>query len=335
MTEGATVRGRVIDHGRPVAGVNVRIIQVDQRGSSLPIGPFDIGSDGHGEYRFANVPPERDYYIYGTMDSLRDRGSISKRQVHVGADGSEMKVADLAVEPAYRISGRLVLSDGKPVPPHTRIHIGRVWDGQIIDVDPSGAFTARGIPPGLISLSAGGAVDGYRLSNKNLSFEPLNATFLEGLVEKDIDGLLVLLEPGERRRIDPNSRTRDDWRKLSATEQRIKLQPLTGAVAVAGGYRDVEDLIVERPLHPSKPLPKIELPPPLPKPVSADANVPKRAIVGRVVDQAGKMVAGADVWYPVRMTVVPGKSRSTRRPVPMGDSSSSSPSSGCRTMRLN
>ena len=78
-------------------------------------------------------------------------------------------------------------------------------------------------------------------------------------------------------------------------------------MAVAGGYRNVEELIVERPLHASKPLPKIDLPPPLPKPVSADANVPKRAIVGRVVDQAGKPVADAEVWHQVRRNADPGE----------------------------
>ena len=307
LTEGATVRGRVMDHGRPVASVKVGMIQAERRGFEYSIGPLEIGTDAHGEFKFANVPPDRDLNIYGIMDSLRDRGGICERRIHVGADGSETNVGDLAVEPAYRITGRLVLSDGKPLPPHTRITIGRenAWDSQIVEVDPSGEFTARGIPPGLINLHA--PLDGYRMSNKNLSFEPLNANFLQGLVEKDIDGLLVLLEPGKPNRFDPESRTQDDWRRLYATEQRLKLQPLAGAVAVAGGYRDVEDLIVERPLHPTKPLPKIELPPPLPKPVSADANVPKRAIVGRVVDQAGKPIAGADVWYPVRWNAAPGE----------------------------
>ena len=61
-----------------------------------------------------------------------------------------------------------------------------------------------------------------------------------------------------------------------------------GVVAVDGGYRTAggSDLRATAPFW--RPLPKIELPPPLPKPVSADANVPKRAIVGRVVDQSGK-----------------------------------------------
>ena len=223
------------------------------------------------------------------------------------ADGSETKLGDLAVEPAYRITGRVVLSDGKPLPPHTRINIGRenAWDSQIIEVDPSGAFTARGIPPELVRLHA--QIDGYRLSNKNRSLEPLSAGDLTGLVQKDIDGLLVLFEPGSSQRIDPESRSSGDWKKLKSAELRIKSEPLMGVVAVAGGYQTAGGPIFERPLHPRRPLPKIELPPPLPKPVSADANVPKRAIVGRVVDQAGKTVADADVWYRVCWNAAPGE----------------------------
>jgi hypothetical protein len=301
LTEGATVRGRVVDHGRPVASVRVGLIQADRQ-IETSVGPLEIGTDAHGEFLFANVPPDRDFYIYGIMDSLRDRGGISDRRIHVGGDGSETSAGDLTVDPAYRITGRLVLSDGKPLPPHTRIAIGRenAWDSQIIEVDPSGAFTARGIPPELVKLHA--RIDGYRLSNKNRSLEPYSAANLTGLVQKDIDGLLVLIEPGSNKRVDPESRSSRDWDKLMSAALRIKSEALMGVVAVPGGYQTAGGPIFERPLYPRRPLPNIELPPPLPKPVSADANVPKRAIVGRVVDQAGTTVAGADVWYPVRRT---------------------------------
>ena len=300
------MRGRVVDHGRPVASVRVGMIQADRQ-IATSVGPLEIGTDAHGEFLLANVPPDRDLSIYGIMDSLRDRGGISDRRIHVAADGSETKLGDLAVEPAYRITGRVVLSDGKPLPPHTRINIGRenASDAQIIEVDPSGAFTARGIPPELVRLHA--RIDGYRLSNKNRSLEPYSAGHLTGLVQKDIDGLLVLFEPGSNKRIDPESRSSGDWDKLKSAALRIESEPLMGVVAVTGGYQTAGGPIFERPLHPRRPLPKIELPPPLPKPVSADANVPKRAIVGRVVDQAGKTVADADVWYPVRRNVAAGE----------------------------
>ncbi|HEV2970872.1 MAG TPA: hypothetical protein VGY55_12950 [Pirellulales bacterium] len=306
LTEGATVRGRVADHGRPVASVRVGVIQADRQ-IETSVGPLEIGTDAHGEFLFANVPPDRDFNIYGIMDSLRDCGGISDRRIHVGADGSDMNVGDLAVEPAYRITGRLVLSDGKPLPPHTRILIGRenAWDSQIIEVDSSGSFTARGIPPELVNLHT--QIDSYRLSNKNRSLEPYSARRLTGLVQKDIDGVLVLLEPGSNQRIDPESQTNVDWNKLKSAQLRIESEPLMGVVAVAGGYQTAGGPIFERPPYPRRPLPKIELPPPLPKPVSADANVPKRAIVGWVVDRAGKTVAGADVWYPVRRNVAPGE----------------------------
>ncbi len=306
LTEGATVRGRVVDHGRPVASVSVGVIQANRQ-IETSVGPLEIGADAHGEFLFANVPPNQDFYIYGIMNSLRERGGISDRRIHVGADGSETNAGDLAVEPAYRITGQLVLADGKPLPPHTRINIGReiAWDSQILEVDPSGAFTARGIPPELVSLHA--QIDGYRLSNKNRSSEPNNASYLTGLVQKDIDGLLVLFEPGSKKRIGPGSRASGDWKKLRSAALRIKSEPLMGVVAVAGGYRTAGDPIFERPAHERRPLPKIDLPPPLPKPAAADANVPKRAIVGGVADQAGKTVAGADVWYQVRRNAAPGE----------------------------
>ena len=72
----------MVDHGRPVASVKVGMIEAERQ-IETSVGPLEIGTDAHGEFLFANVPPDRDFYIYGIMDSLRDRGGISDRRIHV------------------------------------------------------------------------------------------------------------------------------------------------------------------------------------------------------------------------------------------------------------
>jgi Carboxypeptidase regulatory-like domain len=212
LSEGATVRGRVVDHGRPVAGVNVGLAQVDRNVETF-LGPAVIGTDADGQFLFANVSGNDDYFVYGIMSSLGERGGISERRVHVGGDGSELKLGDFAVEPAFRLSGRLVLADGKPLPDHTRVLVSRseVWDSQIVEVDAKGAFVAGGIPRGVIHITA--SVPGYRLSAKNKSLDRFRGFWLQGLVEKDVEPLVVLFEPGKVER--------SDWPRKPAAQKAL------------------------------------------------------------------------------------------------------------------
>ena len=90
---------------------------------------------------------------------------------------------------------------------------------------------------------------------------------------------------------------------------------------------------IYRPKLSAKPLPTIKLLPPLPAPVAADANVSKQAIVGRVVDQVGKPVAGADVWFPVVWDKKNGRHTVHGATVPAAISSLNFQSNGCGKKR--
>ena len=93
------------------------------------LGHFEFGTDRDGRFAFANIPPMQDWYLYGLMDSLKGSGSIPVRTVKTGAHGSTLDVGDIEVQPGYRLTGRLVLADGKPVPPETRVLASRSGPG--------------------------------------------------------------------------------------------------------------------------------------------------------------------------------------------------------------
>ena len=197
VSEGATIHGRVLDHDRPVNGILMGLVQVS-RSSEKFTGPVQIGTDTNGRFLFSNVPSDEDYFVYGIMDSLAQRGAIVARRVHAGTNGEITNTGDLTIEPAYKISGRLALSDGQPVPAHTRVLFSRAdaWDSQKIEADANGTFTVTDIPRGIISITA--SVPGYRISEKNKSLERLNGFSLEGLVTSDIAELIMLFEPGKQ-----------------------------------------------------------------------------------------------------------------------------------------
>ena len=72
------------------------------------------------------------------------------------------------------------------------------WDSQIIELDKDGRFEATGLPTEEMTLSS--VIRGYRLSPRNACASPLNPGLLQGLVDRDLTGLTILYEKGERPR---------------------------------------------------------------------------------------------------------------------------------------
>jgi hypothetical protein len=223
LTEGASVMGRVLWKGKPLEGVSIGMAGANRLAGEF-VGSFEMGTGQDGRFLIPALPPETEYYLYGLINSLQDYGAIPARTVRTRKDGTVTDVGDLAVAPALRIAGRLQLSDGASLPPHTRVTIGfeQAWDAQYAEVDPSGRFDLRGIPPhSQVSLST--RVKGYRLSGKNASLDPWNPFSLNGRLDQDKTNLVVLLEPGKD--LEPNH-------DLSPDEH-PKNQPLRGAEAPA------------------------------------------------------------------------------------------------------
>jgi len=215
LGRGVGVTGRVLRDGKPLPGVVVGMVQSSRIAWTF-LGSEEIATDGSGRFLFSNVAPDENYRVYGIMNSLKTSGSVRIVQVQAGGDGTTADVGDLAVGPGHRLSGRIVLSDGKPIPAHTRVSVSRnwAWDRQMTEVDGEGRFTFEGLPSEIYSVYS--PVQGYRLSPKNECASPYNPGSLEGRVDRDVSDLTVLYEPGER--LDPEfgaaAVNRFDARKL-------------------------------------------------------------------------------------------------------------------------
>lgn len=197
LTEGATLKGRVVKDGQPMAGVEIGVAGAD-RNSEVFVGDFSVATDADGNFLLANLPPHTRYFLYGLMKSLGDRGCIPARSVQLNEDGSTLNVGDVDVKPGFVVAGKISLRDGKPIPPKTRVLLGReeAWDTRQMTVDDAGHFRFAGVPMELVSLSVG--LKGYRLSAHNASLDTLNPFELLGRVTANQTDLVVELEPGER-----------------------------------------------------------------------------------------------------------------------------------------
>jgi peroxiredoxin len=235
MTEGGSATGRLVQNGRPVPGVKMGICGAD-RISGNYVGDFSVGTDDNGKFLFVNLPPNRDYYLYAYMSSLGDRGAVLARPVHVDGDGTTLDAGDVQVQPGLKLAGRVRLTDGKPVPPRTRVLLSfdQAWDNAQTEPDAQGYFHFSSVPPGTVHLYL--RLPGYRMSDRNRSLDALNGNDLLGSLTANKTNLLVELEPGS---FTPNRGEYIDLRQepLAGTEGAT---PAKGDIHVTGTVVDAD-----------------------------------------------------------------------------------------------
>jgi hypothetical protein len=197
LSRGATIAGRVLEDGKPVAGVRIGAVQTS-RASDDFLGPAEASTGTDGKFEIAHVPANQEMAVYGIMDSLIGKGAIPVRITKSGADGSVDDLGDLSIEKGVKIIGQLRMTDGKAFPPGTRVHVGRevAWDWQLIDVKPDGSFEVSDLPIGegigirtpqnheIQKVSGGFQIDPLNDAVKGKTSEKMPMVAID-LVEKD------------------------------------------------------------------------------------------------------------------------------------------------------
>ena len=186
VTEGAVIRGRLLQNGKPVAQAEMGLSTHSQRAEDyLP--EVRIGTDEDGRFALTNIPPNRIWYLYAKMEALAPRGlSTEIIECATKSDGQDVDVGDIPVKPGYTLRGKIVMSDGKPIPSDMRINLfsDRVRDSQTLTLAPDGLFEFKGLTRGVYSLAP--SVKGYEWRDNQST---------ELLIERDVSNLAVLLQP--------------------------------------------------------------------------------------------------------------------------------------------
>jgi hypothetical protein len=197
LTQGASLTGRLMKGGRPLPGIEIGTCGANREAGSY-VGDFTLATDKDGRFLFVNLPPNRDYFVYAKMESLGAAGAVPAKRIRITGDGTTVKVGDLNVIKGSTLAGQVRLSDGKPVPPKTRVLLSReeAWDSVQATVTGDGQFEIHGVPPDPVSLSV--RVKGYRFSKSNWSLDRMNGS-LKGILRGDKTNLVIELEPGTHR----------------------------------------------------------------------------------------------------------------------------------------
>jgi|SRR5450631_1986232 hypothetical protein len=194
VSDGALVKGRLVDNGKPVGGAEIGL------GPSQPwfgednlaiSGSFydeiRIGTQEDGSFAITNVPAPEKWNIYGKMESIASRGATDPVAIATAHDNQEVDVGNIEIKRGYRLRGKVVLSDHKAVPDGMRIFItsDRARDVQTVLLAADGSFEFVGLAAGKYFL--GPSVKGYKRQKDGAE--------IEALIDHDVDSFVIGLDP--------------------------------------------------------------------------------------------------------------------------------------------
>lgn len=198
VSDGAWIHGRLVNHGKPVAGAELGLIARERGGfgANLAIigNPYEeirIGTQKDGSFAITNVPAPVDWYVYGKMESIAGLGATQPVGLSTKRDNQEINVGDIEIQPGHRLTGTVTLSDGAAMAEGMRITLGskEVWDTQTVMIGREGRFEFAGIAAGKYEIFP--SVRGYHLQeNKNT---------IDTAVDRDRDDLAIVLDPNARK----------------------------------------------------------------------------------------------------------------------------------------
>lgn len=196
---GATVKGRLMQDGKPVGDAEIGLIG-QQRGGFGPalriVGdPYPeirVGTQQDGTFVISDVPYGVHWFVYAKMESVAPRGASEARPCSTAKPARIVDVGDIRLVPGYRLQGRVILRDAKSLPDGMRVVITsqHVWDSQTALLDKDGRFTFVSLPEGEYSISP--SVRGYSL--------PGDENEIRTSVQRDIDNMIISLSPEQLRR---------------------------------------------------------------------------------------------------------------------------------------
>jgi carboxypeptidase family protein len=198
VSDGAVIRGRLMDHGKPVAGVEVGLFpqHAGGFGGNLKIigDPYQevrIGTEEDGTFVIPNVPAPVDWYVYGKMESIAARGATPPVECATRSDQEEVNAGDIQIQPGHSVRGQVTLADGAAVADGMRLTINskRGFDSQTVVIGHDGRFEFTGVPTGDYEIFT--SVRGYQLSGGQHT--------LPQTVDRDIADVAIVLDPAPRR----------------------------------------------------------------------------------------------------------------------------------------
>lgn len=166
LIKGAALQGRLLQDGRPVANAEIRINRCGA-GSDCWFWGGAVLTDYQGRFSFANLPPHQSWCICGSWDLPAKAGAVPQTDVKIGEDGSTNDLGDLNLKSVSKITGRIHLSDCRPIPANSHYFLSDAAMGSSLpsSVGADGSFHFAAVPGDKVSIFL--RVSGYQLTPRD------------------------------------------------------------------------------------------------------------------------------------------------------------------------
>jgi hypothetical protein len=189
---GARVTGRLLDAGKPAAGVQVAVVQLERGAFGHFIKAVGSTTGNSGDFAFEHLPASQRYALFSNVSSNPPSSPVVEtRTFTVPADGDSRDLGTLPARAPLSLSGRIVMPDGAKVSPEARVSLGRdpAWDLIATSVAEDGTFSFAPLPPEAYVVSV--VAKGFELDISGLQYQPLGATSFGIRVEESIANLTI------------------------------------------------------------------------------------------------------------------------------------------------
>jgi protocatechuate 3,4-dioxygenase beta subunit len=187
VTDGAMITGRLLKpDGTPMPNAEIGLASHTHNSAEF-IPEVRIGTKEDGTFALTNVPAGRIFVLYPKMASVASSGFAGAEvPVETADDGQEISVGDIRLRPSFTLRGKIVLSDGKTIPPGGRVTLSADWgmDSQMVSIDADGNFEFKGLPSAVYTVSV--AIKGYK---------PPSNYGVEVLVNRDRSNFVIRMQP--------------------------------------------------------------------------------------------------------------------------------------------
>ena len=198
LPRGARVTGSLVDGTGPVVGVKVAVVQLDRSARAHFIKAVGATTDASGRFTFDSLPADQGYAIFSHVPGNPETSPVlATKRFRVPGDGATRDLGPLEVIPPLSLGGRLVMPDDAPVPPETRLALGRdpAWDLVEVPVSDDGTFSIAPLPPETYAVRV--VAKGFEVDPSGLRYQSLGPTSFGVRLDESIADLRVPLRRAE------------------------------------------------------------------------------------------------------------------------------------------
>jgi protocatechuate 3,4-dioxygenase beta subunit len=201
VPRGTVVTGTLVVGGKPQAGVDIAVVQINRLAGGHFIKAVAAVTDERGRFEFSALPASQQYAIFSPVGEraqsetiVNDYGYVlSTKLFQARGEDASRDLGKLEMTPGITLAGRLEMTDKSTLPEGIKLALGRepAWDLAEAKVDENGRFEFPSLPVETYNVRV--VAKGVSLDASKLKYQATGPDSLGIRLEKPVKDLVVPL----------------------------------------------------------------------------------------------------------------------------------------------